>query len=709
MQDLAKVKRWTTGQLREEPRFSYTVCHDMSEVKKLRDIAKRSVIIGVDIETTGTTISSIQYCCMFNNKLHTWVVPFINPLKKDGCHWEDESYELQVWRYIKEINATDAIKCLQNGSYDSAYFIKYRIPLRNYIADTLHGWHSIWVESPKRIDFIASIALDKYVYWKDEGKVEDKKEDTKGGVIPKTKTGLDNYWRYGALDSHNTLLCFRFILAVMQMEKLKWTLENYRNEMRQQFGPAFAMSMRGIKCNEKLQAKYAMEMAEASCRAEDELKIAMGDPNFNPRSPIQMKEALYAILQVTPYGRGKQRTSTDEKVLTMVKDQNPFINWFVEKVWACKKPANNASKYGSGVTLKGRFMYKMCAGVTETGRYASKSHDFWVGTNIQNLPYIMRPMLEADEGFLLFDIDYSQSDAYFTAFESEDEKFIATMLSDKDTHCLHAEFFFKIAYEKLNSAHKKKEAWCSHNVTGVRSITKRVVYGANYLMGGSTLLLTMSRKPVQAAAEYLGIPNPYKIPDKGLIKLCDAFLSKYFQMYPRLKEWLFNEAIPKAVREGNTATCAFNRTRIFFGKLSDAKTQREFAAYFGQGGTAGNINKALDNMYYGMQQEAVAELTHDKAKQVALQNLARAGVQLLFQVHDSIIGQVPAGRLDLIPLIQLAMANKVTIHNRTFVVPTEAQVGLAWGKRMLDYNSKTTLADIERHDATWWEKENNND
>jgi len=247
LQDLAKAKRWTMGQLREEPRFSYTVCHAITDVKSLLEVAKLSTIIGVDIETTGTTISSIQYACLYRAdfqlgegpyRLHTWVVPFINPLKKDGCHWEDEAYEIQVWRYIRQVNATGAYKCMQNGSYDSAYFLKYRIPLRNYICDTLHGWHSVWVESPKRIDFIASIALDKYVYWKDEGKVEDKKEDTKGGAIPKTKTGLGNYWRYGALDSHNTLLCFRFILAVMQMDKLKWTLENYRNEMRQQFGQA---------------------------------------------------------------------------------------------------------------------------------------------------------------------------------------------------------------------------------------------------------------------------------------------------------------------------------------------------------------------------------------------------------------------------------------------------------------------------------------
>ena len=318
----------------------------------------------------------------------------------------------------------------------------------------------------------------------------------------------------------------------------------------------------------------------------------------------------------------------------------------------------------------------------------------------------MRAMLEADEGYVLFDIDYSQSDAYFTAFESGDEKFMATMLDEKDTHCLHCEFFFKIDYDKLYSAHKKKEDWVSHNVTGVRSITKRVVYGANYLMAGATLLLTMTRAPLIAAAKYLGIPNSEKLNDKQLTKLGDAFLKKYFIMYPRLKEWLFDEAIPKAIARGNVATCAFKRTRIFFGNLQDNKTQREFAAFFGQGGTAGNINQSLDNIYYGIKQKEIANYTEEDEEARHLKNLEHAGVQLLLQVHDSIVGQVPQDRLYLIPNIQAAMANTVRIGEHSFKVPTKADVGLGWGKRMMPYHDGITFQEIATNDNKWWEKLN---
>jgi len=84
--------------------------------------------------------------------------------------------------------------------------------------------------------------------------------------------------------------------------------------------------------------------------------------------------------------------------------------------------------------------------------------------------------------------------------------------------------------------------------------------------------------------------------------------------------------------------------------------------------------------------------------------LERAGVRLLFQVHDSIIGQVPADKIELVRLVQIAMANRVTINGRTFEVPTEAEVGLGWGKRLMPYHDGITYEEIKKHDDEWWRK-----
>lgn len=689
-QDIRKLHRWLTGDLRNEAAFNYKVCNSLTDIYELLQLAQNALAIAVDIETTAVWISSIQYTVLSpNGKVATYVVPIINPTRDGGCHWSSEDIELQVWQIIRQINDTPCFKILQNGSYDSVYFLVYKAPLRNYICDTMHGWHSLWTESPKRLDFMASIAMDTYCYWKDEGK-EDAKEDKKGGRIPKTAEGLENYWRYGALDTHNTLHIWLYLIALLRLPHLSWALDNYVKEMRQQFGPGLAMTMRGVKCNSKLQLYYAVELQSQSDKALTKLRIALDDPEYNPNSPQQTITALYDIYGLKPYGK-KGRT-TDEKVLKMIKGQNIFADWFVDTLWECKKPANNVSKYGKGVTLNGRFLYKMGAANTETGRYGSRGHDLWVGNNIQNMPYIMRAMLESDDGYVLFDIDYAQSDAYFTAFDLQEEKMIEVMLSDDDTHCIHAAFFFKKSYDELYAAHKQKADWVSHNVWGIRSITKRIVYGANYKMMGPTLLLTMTREPVVAAAKQLGYHDAHLWTDKQLAKLCDAFLAKYFQMYPTLMPALRQKLAESAAR-GNLYTCAFGRTRLFFGNLSDDKVQREFAAYIGQGGTAGNINLAMEKIYYG----------YTKADNTFKQ-LEREGVMLLFQVHDSLVGQVPNSRLDLIAEVESAMQNECTLHGRTFTVPTEADCGLGWGKRLMKYKPNITLQEIQENDAKWWEK-----
>jgi len=140
---------------------------------------------------------------------------------------------------------------------------------------------------PKRLDFIASIAMDTCQFWKDEGK-EDAKEDVNKTRIPKTKSGMENYWRYNALDCHNTFCSWRFLLANLSHGKLHWALQNYVEEFQQQFGPAFAMTMRGANYNKELHADSINALQDQASKAKQELLIAAGDDEFNPSSPKQM-------------------------------------------------------------------------------------------------------------------------------------------------------------------------------------------------------------------------------------------------------------------------------------------------------------------------------------------------------------------------------------------------------------------------------------
>ena len=688
LQDLGKLKRWLYGCQRHEPKFSYTVVKSLSDLERFKFAAQSAQFGSCDIETSGrgrnAIISCIGYTFLENNgKIHSWVIPFFNGTQRTGCQWANSDDEVAVWKAVKEVNSNRSIyKIFQNGTYDNTFLTRYRVPVCNYILDTMNMMHSIWPEARKNLAMISSLALDFYTYWKDEGK-EEKDEKAESWAVPETEYGMENYWRYNALDCHYTLLSALFYLNLITNPKLSWALDNYEDEIAQVTGPAFAMSMRGVRVNQQIKNKLAQDNIETSEKELQILRTMVGDLEFNPNSTSQVPELIYDILNSQEIPR--KGRSSNEQILKLVQTQGPLQDIIIDQIWKTKKPANNASKYGENLWLwNGRLLYKMNGTGTETWRYSSKSHDLWIGTQVQNIPYSIRPMIEADSGWVLFDIDYAQSDAYFTAFTLEEENFIKTMLSDDDTHCIHAAFFFKRNFEELVEAHKKKEAWCSHNVTGVRSITKRVVYGANYLMMGYTLFITMGKPSVIAAAEYLGYKNPSSWGYKELIQLCEKLLQSYFEMYPGLKPQL-NLELQKAANNGNRFQCAFGKTRSFFGNLiSDDKAMREFAAFIGQGGTAGNINKALRNIYY---------------RDIEPKNPGQS--MLLFQVHDSIIGQVKEDRLDLIPKIQQAMENKCTINGRTFTVPTEAQVGIGWGKRLMDYHKDITLNEIKSHDRDW--------
>ena len=420
------------------------------------------------------------------------------------------------------------------------------------------------------------------------------------------------------------------------------------------------------------------------------------EPEFNPNSNDQVASLLYDVLGASPIKmKGKKKLgprSVDEKVLKLVRIQHPLFAKYIDTIWATKKPLNNCSKYGTpsvnktgkpiGLrTLNGRFMYQYGAAGTETGRYNGKEHQFWLGTNPMNVPdKTVRDMVVADPGYVFFEPDYSQSDNYFVAFECEDENMMRNVCDDRDTHAVHAEFFFKKSWKEVAEAHKNNEDWVDNPVTGIRQNTKRIVHGSNFRMAGFTLYVTMGHDEVVETALQLGFTDAHMWSQKQLVRLCDTLLVSYHKLYPKLPSW-FETSVREAVKNGNRATCAFGRSRIFFGNLANNEAiQRELSAYFGQGGTAGNINDTLIKYYFES-------------------DLEEQGMLLTMQTHDSILLQIPEDKLWLGKEFLTIMEKECIVRGRTFTVPVDASIGYSWGKKgMMAWREDITLEEIQAHE-----------
>lgn len=701
LQDLKKVKRWYDGEQHREPRFTHKVVETIAQLDDFRRDAASSLFISMDLETTGNGAAALISCSGYamlqpDGSVLSWVIPLLNPFADGGRQWQDAELGT-VLETMRHVHANAVPKVMQNGSYDTHYYTKYRMPVANWFFDTAVAFHSIWPEIPKRIDFICSVAVDHYRYWKDEGKA-DEKDDRQLSALPNTPATWDRYLRYCAFDCHYTLLAAVFELKILS--QTPWAMSNYQSSFRQIIGPGNAMSLRGVRVNEGLQEAFGMRNQQKSFAALQDLHVMVNDNDFNPNAPQQVASLVYDVLGAKPLpkrGLKMGSRSTNEKDLNIVMTQHPLIDKVIRQVWATKKPANNFSKYGphrydtgskrmKGLgLLHGRWMYKMNPIGTETGRYSSKASDFWIGTQIQNAPYEMRAIIEPDPGYVLFDFDYSKADFWHTAFASGESEMIKVALQPElDVHCFHAAKFFSKPYDDIYAGYKNKEPWVVDSLTGVRQNAKRIVYGANYLMMGMTLFLQMGKEAVDATAIAMGehtagwgITN-YK-------QFCQTLLDFYFSdMYPGLLPWI-EETVRLASRGGNRVVCAGGRTRTFFSDLmSDKAGQRELVAYYGQGGTAGTLNKVLDSTYYA--------------------GLDNQDLMFLFQVHDSIIGQVREDKLHLLVELKKAMEINNHMNGHDFIIPAEGAVGYGWGFRMCDWHPDITKEEMRAADAKWHEK-----
>jgi DNA polymerase I-like protein with 3'-5' exonuclease and polymerase domains len=135
----------------------------------------------------------------------------------------------------------------------------------------------------------------------------------------------------------------------------------------------------------------------------------------------------------------------------------------------------------------------------------------------------------------------------------------------------------------------------------------------------------------------------------------EAFQRNYFGALPCIPEyhqWVRNE-----LRESASLVTLFNRRRFFFGRHNDDATLREAVAFSPQSMTAEEINIGMLRLWRS------------------------ARIQLLCQVHDSILFQYPEHlEAEIIPFALETLRVYLDLNNnRRFVVPTEAKVGWNWG------------------------------
>lgn len=454
------------------------------------------------------------------------------------------------------------------------------------------------------------------------------------------------HWVYNGLDSAITHEVFHNVYPLVDETSHK----TYEFSKALQ-APVAEMCLRGMLVNRNRRRKVLVEMRRNLTRLESQLEQlivgGVGIPMINWRSPTQLGNFLYNVMglpvQKKRNANGVFAPTTDRDALEKLQQyfiSEPIINHLL----LLRDLGKSIGFLETGIDPDGRMRSDLRIAGTVTGRFASSATDFGTGTNLQNVTESLRSVFVADRGYKLANLDLEQGDSrnvgaicwnLFSDHPDWDERTAGAYLDACESGDLHTTVA-KMAYKQLpwgTAPDREIAERPFYRHFDYRFMCKKLGHGRNYI-GQAATLAKHAKIPVQHARDF-----------------CDA----YDNAFPCIPAW--HDTIRYRLLHFAQITNLFGRRRFFFGRPKDAATHRDAAAYEASSCTSDEINTGILNLWRANR------------------------VQLLMQVHDSILFQFPEELEDeIIPwALETLKTHLVLKKGREFFVPTDAKTGWNWG------------------------------
>jgi DNA polymerase-1 len=242
-------------------------------------------------------------------------------------------------------------------------------------------------------------------------------------------------------------------------------------------------------------------------------------------------------------------------------------------------------------------------------------------------------MFKPFPGYTIFEADLAGADAQVVAWEANDEKLKEAFRKKLPLHLMNAQDIYNDAELKSLPRDKIGDKLCKENprLNKFRHRAKQGVHATNYGCQPSTLSVHIESTVAEAA----------------------KFQADWFASHPEILEW--HQRVENQLFTNRTITNRFGYKRFYFDRLEGLLPQA--LAWVPQSTVAICINKAW----------------------VAItQNLP--DVQILLQVHDSIVGQIPTEKAEeLLP--KIAHFASITIpYDDPLTIPVSIKTStLNWG------------------------------
>jgi DNA polymerase-1 len=609
-----------------------------------------------DIEVVNQELSCISFA---KSPTDCICIPFVHrpggPRTRTLSRW-NELQEATLWREVAGVlEDKDIPKGGQNVNFDISFLIKKNnIITKGEIHDTMVGHHLVYYDFPKGLDFLCSIYANE-PYYKDEGKL------WKDPNITDTV-----FWGYSAKDSAITFECQE---KIWQEVKIKGVEETYKFTMR--LLPAiWYMQQRGIKADRKRletakalvkeKTRATQTMLDGKAKAHGQPYDKKADVFLNVNSSKQCQEYFYMRLGYKPYtSRQTGNITTDDKAMTKLERKGCKEATYVKEIRGLRKLVSTYLDIEFDADSRLRCSYNVAG--TVTGRLSSSQTIFGTGANFQNIPPEFKTFLVADEDHILLEFDKRQAEWVVVAYLTGDANMIEVVEKGLDAHARTARLMFGAPEDFI-----KKEDKIIGKTTDeelVTAIRKEKIPESLQYNPIASLSMRQAGKKSNHGFNYdlspIGFADTWQLPlDES--KRCYAL---YHKAYPAIKG-VWHERVRAQLSKNRTIITALGRKRIFLDRWSDDLFKAAYA-FEPQSVVADSLNDGIINIY----SDQAAEMKY---------------VDILGQVHDSVLIQYPIGRLKMLAevcvKIKKYLETPITIGGRTFIIPTDVKIGYDWSE-----------------------------
>lgn len=398
----------------------------------------------------------------------------------------------------------------------------------------------------------------------------------------------------------------------------------YENIERPLIPVLYEMEKTGFKVDRDALLQYTKEIESKILKLETQIYQIAGEW-FNINSPKQLSYILFEKLKLPVIKKTKTGYSTDAEVLEELFDKHEIVPLILDYRMYTKILTTYCQGLLQAINpSSGRVHTTFIQTGTATGRLASSD------PNLQNIPVkydegkLIRKVFVPEEGHVLIDADYSQIELRILAHISEDERLISAFKNNVDIHSQTAAEVFGVDIANVTPE--------------MRSQAKAVNFGIVY-----------------GISDY-GLARDVKISRKEAAE----FINKYFERYPKVKEYLDNTV--KFARDNGFVLTLFNRKRY----VKDIKsTNRNLRGY------AERI--AMNSPIQGSAAD-IMKLAMIKVYQKLKENNLKS--KIILQVHDELLIEAPYEEKDIVKrIVKREMENAVALKVPLVV---EVKEGLNW-------------------------------